>query len=459
MRYVFRFGLAFALSLALIAGCSDENGEGGSGGDGGTGGMAGSSGTGGAEGVCDFSLGSPTLAAVCPCSEAGIRAAIEAPADDDPFKFDCEGPQTVVSEAPIVIDQHVILDGEGNLTVVGTGSGPVFRVAGNVTAELRGFGVTGSPDGLGIANWGTLSLWDCTVSDGGMGIDNGAIGQFDAPGFFGTLTLTNSTVSGNAEGIWNREGSTLVLTNSTVSGNVVEGIHNFGGLAGFGGLVRLTNSTVSENTAEQGALINGAEGVVTLTNTIVDGNCVGDGIIASGGYNIESPDDTCDFDPDKGDQINVSAEDLNLGPLADNGGPTMTHALLTEPAVSEAIDQIPAEDCEETEDQRGFPRDSVCDVGAFEVQVTDCAGEEIFTPCTIDNEEGQCLLEQCAAFDCSSLEDGTYCEFAVLGDGTTGVCEAGRCTKPEDCTGLVDGWDCIKGEAGSCVDGECVTPP
>ena len=119
-------------------------------------------------------------------------------------------------------------------------------------------------------------------------------------------------------------------------------------------------------------------------------------------------------------------------------------------------------DCETlslTTGQRGFPRDSMCDVGAFEVQVTDCAGEEIFTPCTIDNEEGQCLLEQCAAFDCSSLEDGTYCEFAVLGDGTTGVCEAGRCTKPEDCTGLVDGWDCIKGEAGSCVDGECVTPP
>jgi hypothetical protein len=46
----------------------------------------------------------------------------------------------------------------------------------------------------------------------------------------------------------------------------------------------------------------------------------------------------------------------------------MTHALLTEPDVSVAIDQIPAVDCEVTEDQRGVPRDSMCDVGAFEVQ-------------------------------------------------------------------------------------------
>jgi hypothetical protein len=47
MRYVFRCWFALALGLALMAGCSDENGEGGSGGTAGTGGMAG---TGGAAG-------------------------------------------------------------------------------------------------------------------------------------------------------------------------------------------------------------------------------------------------------------------------------------------------------------------------------------------------------------------------------------------------------------------------
>ena len=54
-----------------------------------------------------------------------------------------------------------------------------------------------------------------------------------------------------------------------------------------------------------------------------------------------------------------------MGPLADNGGPTDTHGLLEG---SVAIDQIPAVDCGVDEDQRGFPRDSMCDVGAFEVQ-------------------------------------------------------------------------------------------
>ena len=48
----------------------------------------------------------------------------------------------------------------------------------------------------------------------------------------------------------------------------------------------------------------------------------------------------------------------------------MTHALLTEPDVSVAIDQIPVVDCEVDEDQRGEPRPggTMCDVGAFEVQ-------------------------------------------------------------------------------------------
>jgi hypothetical protein len=63
--------------------------------------------------------------------------------------------------------------------------------------------------------------------------------------------------------------------------------------------------------------------------------------------------------------VSVTPEELNLGPLQDNGGPTMTHALLPG---SIAIDVIPEAACEVDTDQRGFPRDSMCDVGAFEVQ-------------------------------------------------------------------------------------------
>jgi hypothetical protein len=131
---------------------------------------------------------------------------------------------------------------------------------------------------------------------------------------------------------------------------------------------------VSGNVAEVGGGIYNF-GELTLTNTLVDNyyGC-GGGTALSGGGNIESPGDTCGFDQ-TGDQVNVTAGQLNLGPLADNGGPTMTHALLPG---SVAIDVIPEADCVDadgaplTMDQRGEPRPepggTMCDVGAFEVR-------------------------------------------------------------------------------------------
>jgi hypothetical protein len=82
---------------------------------------------------------------------------------------------------------------------------------------------------------------------------------------------------------------------------------------------------------------------------------------------IESPGDTCRFDQPT-DLTEVTAE-LNLGPLAENGGPTKMHAL--EPG-SVAIDLIPEAGCVVDTDQRGEPRPetggTMCDVGAFERQ-------------------------------------------------------------------------------------------
>jgi hypothetical protein len=109
-----------------------------------------------------------------------------------------------------------------------------------------------------------------------------------------------------------------------------------------------------------------------LSNTLVEGDCVGG--LTSNGHNIESPGNTCGFDPDGTDQVDVTEEELNLGELAANGGPTMTHKPgdggFGEGSV--AIDQIPQASCGATADQRGQPRPetggTMCDVGAFEVQ-------------------------------------------------------------------------------------------
>ena len=116
---------------------------------------------------------------VLPCTEQGIRNAIAA--GGGPYSFDCQGPTPFVAEAEIVIDNDVILDGEGNLMVDGDDVNYVlFSVPEGVAVELRGFTVTNA--GLGIDNDGTLTLTHSTVSGNSGGIQN-----------YGTLTLTHST--------------------------------------------------------------------------------------------------------------------------------------------------------------------------------------------------------------------------------------------------------------------------
>jgi hypothetical protein len=352
--------------LALgVMGCGETTGTGGSGGDGGQGGV------GGGTVAC--------VDNVCPCTEVGIRAAVAE--GGGPFTFSCDGPTTVVTEAEIVIDNDVILDGEGNLTVDGNESHRLFSVPEGVTAELRGFALV---NGRGVENAGRLTMTLCTVSGhtrGGIhnrgtmtlrkcSVSENSAQMSDAGGITngGTLTMANCTVSGNdawgGGGIFNY--GTMTVTNCTVSGN--DAI-NRGGAIVNSGTMTIISSTVAENTTEEEAdVINGDEGTLTIRNSLIDGDCgvfpPGAPEVISAGYNIESPGDTCGFDQE-GDQVDVSADDLKLGELADNGGPTMTHALLPG---SVAIDVIPADMCEVDEDQRGFPRDSMCDVGSFEVQ-------------------------------------------------------------------------------------------
>jgi hypothetical protein len=428
------------LALGLM-GCGETTGTGGSGGDGGGGGDGGSGGMTGQE---------------FPCTEQGILDAIAE--GGGPHTFGCNGPQTVVTKAEILIDNDVILDGEGNLTVDGNDDHDVFAVAEGVTAELQGFAVTNGADdpsisgaggiriranatlrltnsivsgntgsglGGGITNRGSLTLTDSAVSG------NRGSGIFNVSG--GTLTLTNSTVSGNTAiqkggGIYNLRGGMLTLVNSTVSGNSAAagggGICNCGSLDPAGGTVTLVNSTVSGNSGgagEDGILSE--DGTVTVTNSLVDDAC--GGVITSNGYNIESPGDTCGFDPDGTDLVDVTEEQLNLGELAGNGGPTMTHALLPG---SVAIDRIPEGDCAVDADQRHVsrPRGDGCDVGAVEVDLA-CVGADVGSECAHRNFTGVCGADTCWATDCSELSDGINCLVPRNRVTFPGRCAAGSC--------------------------------
>jgi hypothetical protein len=348
-------------------------------------------------GACDLT------SLVLPCTEQAVRNAIAA--GGGPYTFDCDEPTTLTTQGGIEANKAVVVDGEGKLTLDGQGEGRVFDVliGGVAEVELRGLTVTGggisnsgqgvlkltnvtvsgTVDREGIFNNGTMTLTDSTVSGnknvcGVVPFGGGITNQVGAPGS-AKLTLINTTVSGNVAdvggGIWNDAG-TVTLVNSTVSGNTA---NKGGGIWPEWGSLVLVNSTVSGNNAIEGGAILFFEGTITVTNSLIDGDCAGPPPaeqvveVVSNGNNIESPLDTCGFDQAT-DQVNISAEALNLGELADNGGPTMTH----KPGDggfgddSVAIDWIPADSCEVDKDQRGEPRrvgvESKCDVGSVEVQ-------------------------------------------------------------------------------------------
>ncbi|MBT8452803.1 MAG: right-handed parallel beta-helix repeat-containing protein [Deltaproteobacteria bacterium] len=345
--------LFFVLTLGVM-GC-ETTVDGGSGGSAGDGGSGGDGGTGGSV-ACEGN--------VCPCTEAGIRAAIDA-GGEDPYTFNCDGPQTVVvTGSPIEIDNDVILDGQGNLTLDGSEvqvveeNSSVFLVPTPVKSELRGIKVINGRDpdgGIVVSPFPyrdtTLTLLNSTVSgNSGNGISN-FLG--------GMLILVNSTVSGNS-GFGILSSDRLMLINSTVSGN---SSGDGGGIRSFGEAT-LLNSTVSGNspTGIDARCLPADDCTLTAANSLVADDCVGS--TSSAGYNIESDGDTCGFDQ-TGDQAGVSAALLDLQPLANNGGPTQTHAITTDSAA------FNAGTCEVDEDQRGVsrPQGPACDVGAFELEV------------------------------------------------------------------------------------------
>ena len=133
--------------------------------------------------------------------------------------------------------------------------------------------------GGGIYHFGTVMLTNSTVSDNSAGVGAGGIYIAEWQGYSGTLMLTNSTVSDNRGQYWGGgiyNGGTVTLTDSTVSGNSTTWIHAGGG-GGIdnGGTLTLTNSTVSGNSAAYGSPgggITNYDGTVTLVNSTVSGN-------------------------------------------------------------------------------------------------------------------------------------------------------------------------------------------
>jgi len=223
---------------------------------------------------------------------------------------------------------------------------------------------------------GMVTISDSSVSNNSAGVtDPYPIGTGGAIYSSGTLTITNSTISGNRSylaggGI---AGGTLTITNSTISGNITSSQHDGqlygrgGGIYADGGL-QIRNSTVSGNSAAvHGGSIYGSFDIGdTILNSGIPENIFSDGSVTSHGYNVSS-DNGGGYLTGPGDQINT---DPMLGPLQDNGGPTFTHALLPGSPAIDAGD--PKFTPPPYYDQRGPTywrvRNGRIDVGSFEVQ-------------------------------------------------------------------------------------------
>ena len=329
-----------------------------------------------------------------------------------------------------VITGRVTILGDGATIARSAAPGtPVFRIldvapSGSLTLALltvsNGLADNGQQGGGGIFNHGTLTIFGsrftgnsapaATGSSGGAIGNSGALrvlfstftgnsGQEGGAVFNqATATIAGDTFSGNTATIFgggallNAAGS-MTVTGDTFTGNTGPGggaidndttLHisdstftgntagpNGGGAMNNFGPTTITQSNFSGNSSQFGANILNFTGFsLSISMSIVANgqgggpNCGGGQPVTDAGYNIDTGS-SCGFSTANHSMSNTNPQ---LGPLANNGGPTQTMAL---PLGSPAVDAIPPSTpgCTGTTDQRGVlrPQGPGCDIGAYEL--------------------------------------------------------------------------------------------
>ena len=357
---------------------------------------------------------------VCGAGDCTLREAINAASGNGAAQ------NNITFDATVFASKQTIKLSQGLLPLINTDiliTGPTASGAG-VTVDAGGnsriFGVIG----------GTSTFSNLTLSGGNInGDDGGAIKQGGAS----VLTLNNCTLSGNMATVSGGAIATnamLTLNSCTLSGNTAI----FGGGIHSSGTLTLNSCTLSDNSTSGngGANMGGgilSEGTLTLNSCTLSGNRAGNGggvFINSGTFNSSNTivaGNTAPTNPDVSGTItagdynlignkqgaffpasashNITDVDPKLGPLKDNGGPTLTLALQTG---SPAID---AGNTPFTSDQRGRVRPfdfagvanaaggNGSDIGAFELNETPQSGSNFVVNKTDDHDDGVCGPTDC----------------------------------------------------------------
>jgi Ca2+-binding RTX toxin-like protein len=349
-----------------------------------------------------------------------------------------------------------------NLTNVDLTDSSVTGNDANLSGNGSGSGVSGG--GILAIN-GSLDITRSTVDANRLDMLNG-MANIDFPDGGGIYTrnsdvtitesaVTNNVVTGgNSNGgaglnFWDPTAAnaddSLRILNSTFSGNSASGAsgqEQGGAIAINGGIDEIYFSTFTNNTASNGESIYsvGQAGQLNRVLNLRASIFMEDGVECEHpnnldpttvGFNIDQGT-SCTDNPvggSIGDQRNTT---VSLGALADNGGPTRTHALQSG---SNGIDDIAPGDClkptgaNNTTDQRGFPRpsngdanaDVECDVGAYErVECNSQAVTVIGTGSgeTINGTSGADVIDGLGGGDTINAGDGADTVCGGDGDDT-----------------------------------------
>jgi parallel beta-helix repeat protein len=305
----------------------------------------------------------------------------------------------IAGASPIVTISGVTFQGNGTSTVNGAAiyhyagllviqnsvfsgnvstskGGAIFNYGGPLTILSSTFtGNQASTGGAIFMYSGALAIQSSTFSGNVATGNGGAIYLYHS----GALTITDSTLSGNqaagnggALNFYSAGASTI--TNSTISGNSSTG--SGGAIFLYDQSLTVNNSTITGNsaTARGGAFYLATEtatNTLTLNSTIVANSIDVTGTRDIAGSGTVNATRSLIFNPAgsiNGTNVaNITNQNPLLGPLANNGGPTLTHALLGgSPAINAGSNTLAL-----PFDQRGTPflrSSGLTDIGSFEVQ-------------------------------------------------------------------------------------------
>jgi predicted outer membrane repeat protein len=264
------------------------------------------------------------------------------------------GDTAVASGGALYIDANASLE---NVSISGgtaQNGGAIYQNSGTLTlASVVLSGNTATHDGGAIASIGGTLTMSGSEFDNNVAANRG--GGLIASGLSTTLSAVtfNANQAKQGGGVYASSG-TVALTNVTLSGNAGT---NQGGGVYAGTTVTLLNVTLANNTSGSGGGVyttgNGSQ--VTMSNTLFSANSGGNAnkSLSSGGNNLSTDSTT-------GAEIVVAS--AGLAALADNGGGTLTCALLVGSAAINAGNTAAAPPT----DQRNVARAGAADIGAYE---------------------------------------------------------------------------------------------